>query len=517
VDFPLRSRETYQLTRFVILRWLGFVYVIAFLAAVNQLVPLVGAHGLTPAPLFLSAVAAQAGSAWNGFIADPTLFWLDPSDTALHLIPWIGLILACAVAAGFANSIIMAVLWVLYLSIVHVGQDWYGFGWEIQLLETGFLAIFLCPLLDARPFPARAPPYAVIVLFRWLIVRVMLGSALIKMRGDADWTDLLRHPASFWTAPSALDHFFETQPIPNPLSAYYHFLPHPLLAIGTALTFVAEFVAPWFAFWPRPGRLAAGLVMIAFQFAIISCGNFSFFNWLTIVPALACLDDRFLRRLLPGKLTAQAERAQATARPSAAMTGASWALAVLVAFLSIPVVLNLLSARQAMNTSFDPLELVNTYGAFGTVGTQRDVLVFEGTRDDNPAAPADDWKAYDTLALPGDPARASMQIAPYQPHLDWQLWFAAMGSPDRYPWAINLVWKLLHNDPSALSLLAGNPFPGEPPRYIRVVHYIYHFAKPGNPQHVYWTREKVGLWLPPLSADNPDLKNFVTRAGWDAN
>jgi hypothetical protein len=500
MDF-LQSRETYWLTRFVILRWLGFVYVIAFLVAVQQLVPLIGAHGLTPASLYFRAIAQQAGGSWNGFVALPSLFWIDCSDAALRVLPWIGLVLSCAVAAGFANSIIMAALWIIYLSIVHAGQDWYGFGWEIQLCETGFLAIFLCPLLDPRPFSPRPPPIVVLFLFRWLIVRVMLGSALIKLRGDASWRDL-----------TALNYFFETQPIPNPLSVYFHFLPRPLLAFGTVLTFVAELIAPWFAFWPRWGRLGAGVVMIGFQFILISCGNLSFFNWLTIVPALACFDDRFLQRLLPAPLVAQAEAARTGARPSRVMTGFSWALAAVVGLLSIQPVLNLLSAQQAMNTSFDPLDLVNTYGAFGTVGQTRDVLIFEGTTDTDPAS-ATAWKEYVTLALPSDPKRAPVQIAPYQPHLDWQLWFAAMGTPDQYPWAINLIWKLLHNDPATLALFANNPFPHAPPRAIRVIHYIYHFAHPGNPQHVYWTREEVGEWLPALSADDPRLRDFLQQSG----
>jgi hypothetical protein len=258
----------------------------------------------------------------------------------------------------------------------------------------------------------------------------------------------------------------------------------------------------------------AGLVMVAFQFAIMSSGNFSFFNCLTIVPALACFDDRFLRRVLPGRLVAQAEAAQLAQRPSNATTGASWTLAALVAMLSLSVVANLLSSRQAMNTSFDPLELVNTYGAFGTVGQSRDVIVFEGTRSSEPNT-ATDWKEYATIALPSDPARAPTQIAPYQPHLDWQLWFAAMGPWEQYPWSINLIWKLLHNDPQTLGLFAGNPFPGQPPRYIRVVHYIYHFARPGNPQHVYWTREPVGLWLPPLSLDSAGIRTYIEQAGLD--
>jgi hypothetical protein len=492
----------YWLTRFLILRWLGLVYLVAFLAAAFQLVPLVGSHGLTPAPLFLQLVRGPFGTPLEGFVSLPMLFWFDCSDTSLRVVAWLGVALACVVVSGYANALLLAVMWFLYLSIVHVGQDWYGYGWEIQLLETGFLAIFLCPLLDARPFPAREPPLVVIFLFRWLIVRIMLGSALIKLRGDDCWRDL-----------TALYYFFETQPIPNLFSRWFHFLPHPFLQAGVVLTFAVELVAPFFAFGPRWARYAAGSLFIGFQGVLILAGNLSFFNWLTIVPALACFDDRFWRPLFPGALMRRAERAQTEMRPSRGMTIAAWVYAGIVALLSIKPVLNLLSAQQMMNTSFDPLHLVNTYGAFGSIGRERAVLVFEGTAEAD-AATATTWKEYRCVALPGDPRAAPVQIAPYQPHLDWQLWFAAMGSVREYPWTLHLVWKLLHNDPVALGLLAGNPFPDAPPRFVRVVLYKYHFAPPGNAEGVYWTRERLGLWLPALSADSPDLKGFLQQSGW---
>ena len=506
MDFPLRSRETYELTRFVILRLLGLIYVIAFLGAVQQLVPLIGSHGLEPVRLYFPRVAAATGSSFSGFWELPSLFWLNSSDTLLRVIPWIGLILACAVAAGFANSIIMAVLWALYLSIVHAGQDWYSFGWETQLTETGFLAIFLVPLLDARPFPRRPVPYVLIVLFRWLIFRIMLGAGLIKLRGDPWWHD--------WTA---LRYFFETQPIPNPLSVYFHFLPHAILAFGVAYTFFVELVVPWFAFWPRPARLAAGLVMISLQFILIAGGNFAFLNWLTIVPALACLDDRFLRRFLPGPLVGQSVRALALQKRSLGMEGASYALAALVGFLSLFVIANLCSSKQRMIEYYEPFDLVGSYGVFGAVTQNigwatRHVIVFEGTDNADPKTETG-WKEYRWIAQPSDPAAAPIQIAPYQPHLDWHLWFAPMGSPLDSPWAINLVAKLLHNDPLALSLIGPNPFPKAPPRYIRAVLYTYEFAKPGNPRHLYWLRQKVGLWLPPLSLNDPDLNAYLQQSG----
>jgi hypothetical protein len=500
--FHAASADTYWLTRFVLLRWTGFVYLVAFYVAARQLAPLVGAEGLTPASLFFHQVSEQLGGSWSGFMALPSIFWWNCSDTWLRVVPWIGVVISCVVLAGYANALMMAVLWIFYMSIVHVGQGWYGYGWEIQMLEVGFLAIFLCPLLDARPFPLRPPPWQIIILFRWLIVRIMLGSALIKLRGDSCWTDL-----------TALYYHFETQPIPNPISRWFHFLPHPVLQFGVIWTFVVELGAPWFAFGPRWPRYIAGALIVSFQLTLIVSGNLSFFNWLTILPALACFDDRFWRKIAPTFLTSYAVEAQLAAKPSRAMNGVVWAVTALVAVLSIQPALNLLSPHQAMNTSYDPLHLVNTYGAFGTVGRERPVIIFEGTDSADPATAAD-WKEYPYVGSPWDPKLSPPFIAPYQPHLDWQLWFAAMATYREYPWTLNLVWKLLHNDPAMLGLFAGNPFPDHPPRYIRAVLYIYHFAKPGNPEHVYWTRDRLGLWLPALSADSPELLGALRQEGW---
>ena len=503
---PTLRRSTYWLTRFVLLRWLGLVYLVAFFAAARQLVPLVGANGLTPASLFIEQAKPVVHGAWGGFAVLPMYFWFDYSDTALQVIPWIGVTLSCIVLAGYANAILLAILWFLYMSIVHVGQDWYGYGWEIQLLETGFLAMFMVPLLDARPFSRRPTPLVAIFLFRWLIFRIMLGSALIKLRGDACWRDM-----------TALYYFFETQPIPNPSSRWFQFLPHPILQVGTALTFLAELIAPWFAFGPRICRIVAGVVMVGFQLILISCGNLSFLNWLTIVPALACFDDRFWSWLLPPILVDWADEARAAPAPSRGMMVAGYAFAVVVALYSIQPVLNLISPNQEMNASFayDPIHLVNSYGAFGSIGKERYDLIIEGTNSDDPVL-ANDWKEYTFAAGPCGVKRPPIQIAPYQPHLDWQLWFASMATIREYPWTLNLVWKLLHNDPATLSLFArvGNPFPHQPPRYIRISYYRYHFAKPENPEHVYWTRERIGNWMEPVSTDNPGFREALQEEGW---
>ncbi len=492
---------TYWLTRFVLLRLLGAVYAIAFLVAAKQIIPLIGAEGLTPLAPIADQIASEGKTA-GSFFQYPSLFWFNHSDAMLQETAWAGFALSCVVVAGYANALIMLTLWAWYMSFVHLGLEWYGYGWEIQLLETGFLAVFLCPLLDPRPFPRRAPPVVTIWLYRWLIFRIMLGAGLIKLRGDPVWRDY-----------TALYYHFETQPIPNGLSRWFHFLPPFVLRLGVGLNHFAELIAPWFVFWPRLARHIAGSVIILFQLTLVLSGNLSFLNWLTIVPALACFDDSFWRRVLPHVLVRHAEEAAALAQPSRTMKWAAWIYAGIVALLSIPVVVNLASPRQLMNNAFDPLGLVNTYGAFGSVGKERLNVVFEGTA----AAVLDEhtvWKAYPYIGLPVDVMERPPQVAPYQLRLDWQMWFAAMATPNQYPFTINVVWKLLHNDAGTLSLFADNPFPDKPPHFIRARLYKYSFAPLDNPTGAYWTRQDLGDWLPPLSADNPSLQMELSRRHW---
>jgi hypothetical protein len=492
--------KQYWLTRFLILRLLGAIYAVAFLTAINQVIPLIGTNGLLPADSFLERVGNTLGSRGTGFARLPSLFWFTHSDTALLVTAWIGFTLSAVVLAGFANAPIMTLLWFLYMSFINVGQDWYGYGWEIQLLETGFLAIFLCPLLDLRPFPKRAPSILIIGLFRWLIFRIMIGAGMIKIRGDEVWRN--------WTA---LYYHFETQPLPGPLSRWFHFLPRGILRFGVGYNWLAELIAPWFVFWPRPARHIAGVLIIGLQLVLIFSGNLSFLNWLTIVPALACFDDAFWSKLLPKPLVrrAQAARekseaatAEATAKPSLSRLTTTWIVTAVISLLSIRPVFNMLSPHQIMNTGFDALNLVNTYGAFGSVGRERLNVVFEGTLDPDSSSDSPTWKPYPYKALPVALDQRPPQIAPYQLRLDWQMWFAAMSSPAEYPWTLTLVSKLLHNDPGAISLFKTNPFPDKPPHYIRAVLYRYRFAPPGNPKGRYWTRERISIWIPPMSADD---------------
>lgn len=493
-----KEKPQYWLTRFVFLRLLGFVYFFAFLSLATQVIPLIGENGLLPAKNFLSTF--HLGK-FDAFLNLPTIFWFKMSDGFLLFLAWLGVALSFVVMIGFANSIIMLILWFIYMSFVHIGQIFYGYGWEIQLLETGFLAIFLCPLCDLNPFPKSAPPKQVIWLLRWLAFRINIGAGLIKLRGDPCWRDL-----------TCLYYHYETQPIPNPLSRYLHFMPKWFHNLGVLWNHFIELIVPFFVFYPKIARHVAGILLISFQFILILSGNLSFLNWLTILPAIACFDDSFFRKILPKWIVNKAEFSAKNQVTKKYKNIIPWALIILVAWLSIPVVQNLLSSRQYMNTSFNQWDFVNTYGAFGSVGKERYELILEGT-DDQIVTSQTKWKEYDFKAKPDNIYRTLPIIAPYQPRIDWQIWFAAMQRPEQNPWLIHLIWKLLDNDKDALSLLANNPFPDKAPKYIRVQFYKYEFTKPGESEAI-WKRTYVGQWLPPLSKSTQGFKEYIEANGW---
>lgn len=488
----LAKQYPYTLTRFLLLRLLALVYLVAFLIAFFQIVPLVGEHGLLPANAFLNHWIHQTGGKLEAFRRLPTLFvFLGASDTTLRAFAGTGALLSLAVLLGATNAFLQLALFLLYMSIVRVGQIFYGYGWEIQLLETGFLSIFLCPIRAIRPF-ASAPPVVTILLFRWLIVRIMLGAGLIKIRGDACWTDL-----------SCLAYHYETQPNPSPTSVLFHHLPKALLSFGVFFNHVVELVAPFFAFWPRKARIAAGILFIGFQLTLIASGNLSFLNWLTIIPAIACFDDECLLWLVPKSLRA---RIPAPRESTKAQTIAASLYAAIVAILSIGPVSNLLSKKQVMNTSFEPLGLVNTYGAFGSVDRERYEIILSGTASESPDEEAT-WLEYEFPCKPGDIQRRPCLITPYHYRLDWQMWFAAKSRIERQPWLIHLVDKILRGDNSAKPLLAHDPFPDKPPRFLRAQLYRYRFAPIGDKAH--WERELVGEYMRPVAEGDKGIEQLL--------
>ena len=480
----------YWLTRWLIQRSLAALYLVAFVVALNQFRPLLGERGLLPTPLFLSRV-----SFWNA----PGLFQLYYSDRAAAVLAWIGALLSLGAVSGLSemygtpvSAAVWALLWLLYISFVNVGQTFYSFGWESLLLETGFLAIFLGA-------PHTAPPTVVIWLMRWVLFRLMFGAGLIKIRGDSCWRDL-----------TCLAYHYETQPIPNALSWYFYRLPMWIHKVGVLFNHFVELVVPFGYLTPIPMvRYAAGALTIVFQGMLILSGNLSWLNYLTIVLALACFDDALLSHILPLKAALVAPRSPVH---DVTLVG----LALGVAALSIRPVVNMLSEQQLMNASFEPFHLVNTYGAFGSVSRERDEVVIEGTSDST-IGPATQWREYQFRAKPGDPNRRPVLVSPYHLRLDWLMWFAALSPQYAEPWLPRLAAKLLAGDAATLSLLASNPFPGDPPRQVRARMYRYRYttAEEHRRTGAWWSRALVAEYLPPLSLSDSAFVGALERQGWE--
>jgi hypothetical protein len=485
--FSAEDVRGYWLTRLLLERGIGVICLIAFLVAFNQFRPLLGERGLLPVPLFVKQVA---------FRESPSLFFFLPRDWAFTAAAFIGIVLSCLVITGISSRYtwLSVLTWLgiylLYLSFVNVGQTFYSFGWESILLEACFFAIFL----GARNVVPQAIP---IWLFRWLTFRIMFGAGLIKLRGDECWRDL-----------TCLYYYYETQPIPGPLSWMFHWAPHWVNKGGVLFNHFAELIVPFGLLLPQPIAGIAGLITIAFQFSIIISGNLSWLNWLTLILAFSALDAKFLSGLFHWA-------APVMHPPPLAVHIGNLGLAALVAYLSIPVVVNMLSARQVMNTNFNSLHLVGSYGAFGSITRTRYEVIVEGTTD-QVITPATRWREYEFKGKPGDLHRLPPQIAPYHLRLDWLMWFAAMGSYQNYPWFVNFVAKLLQGDPQILALLQDNPFKDRPPHFVRARLYEYHFTTPAEHRQTgaWWKRTEEGSYFPAVSLDTPGFRRILQSEGW---
>ncbi|MCZ6830749.1 MAG: lipase maturation factor family protein, partial [Gammaproteobacteria bacterium] len=403
----------------------------------------------------------------------PSLFWLDSSDVAIRWVCGAGCLLSVLLLVNRFPRLCLAGTYVLYLSLYSAGQVFMTFQWDILLLECGFLAIFL-----------PSSPALFTWLYRWLLFRFILQSGVAKLlSGDEHWRGL-----------TALEYHFETQPLPTILAWYADKLPELVLQAGVVCTFVVELLVPFLILMPRRPRLLAALLISAFQLLIILTGSYNYFNFLTVCLCLLLLDDQLLKDLYPtalvGRLQQQTLRPRAMAAVPVAVAAVYLVLSSILLSASISRSSLSESSRQLVSWSV-PFHLANNYGLFAVMTTQRPEIVFEGSRDGRV------WQAYELPYKPGPTGRAPVWATPHQPRLDWQLWFAALAPAQRNPWLRGLELALLTGSEPVLNLFSHNPFPDEPPSYIRASLYQYHFSDWETRQRTgqWWTREHAGVFM----------------------
>ncbi|MFC8680046.1 lipase maturation factor family protein [Microbacterium ureisolvens] len=485
----------FEFARQVLQRGIAALFVVAFISTLNQFRPLLGEHGLLPAPELLEwAHTSKRGRR----LLRPTLFrYVRYTDRRLVVLSGVGIAVGAALVAGIPQlappwvpMVCFLVLWLGYMSVTSIGQTFYGFGWEMLLLEAGFLAAFLGS--DDQP-----PSTVVVVLFWWLVFRLEFGAGMIKIRGGREWRDL-----------TALMYHHETQPMPGPLSRQAHLLPRWFHRGEVLGNHFAQLVVPWFLFVPLLGLVVPGpvpaiigavaaAVVIATQVWLVVTGNFAWLNWMTIVLAFSAIGLPL--RQAEGSVPASVEGAPSIVDGIplywVVVTSAVGALYLVLSWWPLQ---NLFARRQLMNAAFNRWQLANAYGAFGTVTKERIEIVVEGTMDEDPDAAT--WREYSFKGKPGDVRRVPRQFAPYHLRLDWLMWFLPLGR-SLEDWFTAFLVRLLEADAPTLRLLAHDPFEGQRPRWVRAVSYRYRFSTRAEfrTSHARWVRDRRRAVMGPVA------------------
>lgn len=457
--------------RLIFERTLASIYFVAFLSAFNQFPALLGSRGLLPAPDYIKLTTLKSS---------PSIFYFKYSDTMLRAVCLIGMLVALLFvfgAMGNAPIIIHILSWLtlygLYLSIVNVGQDFYGFGWETMLLEAGFFAAFMGPQWVT-------PSWIPIFILRWMLFRTEMGAGLIKMRGDSCWRDL-----------TCLYYHHETQPLPNPLSRFFHHSPKWFHRMGVLFSHFCQLVTPLGLFFPQPFAGIAGGFLIFHQLILIISGNYSWLNWLTVVLGVLAFEDYGGTSLSTVPRPVWFEYTQ-------------YAVGLLALTLSYRPLLNLFSSNQYMNYCWNRWHLVGAYGAFGSVTKERYEIVIEGSDDEIPG-PESRWQEYGFKGKPIELDRVPPVVAPYHLRLDWMIWFlpftvrvleGEVHVRGHSLWFIRLILRLLEGDQDTLKLFRKNPFHEKPPKWIRAGFYQYNFTEKNEPG--IWKRKYLGVYCPEI-------------------
>src|SRR6266536_2067738 len=502
---------TYFWARCWFLRALGVIYLIAFVSLWVQVDGLIGSDGVLPVNQFLPAVHAQLGK--DAYAILPTLCWFGSSNAFLHFLCGGGVALSVLLIFGIAPALSLVALFAFYLSLTIAGQTFLSFQWDVLLLETGFLSIFLAPwrlwpgeliCLPGSPPPATAAPVsrAGLFLLKFLLFKLMLMSGIVKLTsGDDCWWNL-----------TALDYHYWSQPLPTVFGWWADKSPEWFKHFSVAFCLVVEIIVTFFIWAPRHLRLIAGGLLIFLQLVIAITGNYCFFNLLTIALCLLLIDDTAvgIPRLR------EAVGAQMVGAPSPRRAGCGRVLRIrLCSYVAIAVIVVTLPINawlifsafrprnrppHALATVYEQLEalrIVNGYGLFRVMTKDRCEIVLEGSTD------GVEWLPYEFKWKPGDVKRAPGWCAPHQPRLDWQMWFAALERPQQNPWLVGLIVRLLQGSDDVNRLLAHNPFPERPPRYIRAVFYRYRFTTVSELRQsgAWWKRQELREYLPTVSLE----------------
>jgi hypothetical protein len=467
--YLLKPEEDLRWLSHLFIKLLALIYLSAFLSLAPQIEGLVGQQGILSVTPLLEGIFQQHG--WIAWLRIPTIFWFNSSDTMLVLTCYAGVVFSLLVLFGVYLRTSLTVVFVLYLSLFHVGQTFLNFQWDLLLLEAGFLSIFL----------SMGPNRLLIFLFHWLLFRLRFLSGISKViSGDPAWSQ--------W---KALHYYFETQPLPHIGAWYMHQLPEWILTMGTGLVFFVELIVPFFIFLPRRFRLFAAVTTIGMQLLIIATSNHNWINLLTIALCLFLLNDNLVRKCMPESIMRfiKGIGTPADNRPLLLIT------ATILMITSLASITELVTSQPLPKPLYwaRSYGIGNPYHVFPTMQTERHELMIEGSVD------GVNWLRYRFKYKPDSVDDYPSFIVPHQPRLDWMIWFVPPRALVMKRWFDSFMWRLKENEPAVTGLLEYNPFYDHPPRYLRVMVYQYQFTTPEQ------RRVTGNIWKETLLGEFPNV------------
>jgi len=482
--------NSFILSRWIFLRSLGIIYLLAFGSLWIQVDGLIGTQGILPANQYISAIWEKLGII--GYWTFPTLCWVNCSDVFIHALCASAILFSVSLILGILPIPALACLWAIYLSFSTITRTFLGYQWDSLLLETGFLAIFIAPGgCWPRISKERLPSRICLFLAYCLLFRLMFSSGVVKLgSGDLSWRTL-----------TALNFHYQTQPLPNLFSWYAHQLPAWFQKLSVAATLAIEVALPFLFFAPRRLRLIAWAGTSLLQILIIATGNYCFFNLLALALCILLVDDSYLLRLLPKKVIPTSVNFAPTT-----MTSHTFSIFLVIMILPLSYIhmkprvfrLELSELEKRLYSWSSPFRTVNSYGLFAAMTKSRPEILIQGSHDQK------NWKTYEFKWKPGPLNRRPSQIAPHQPRIDWQMWFEALnylrgGKPTL--WFRSFLIRVLEGEEKVLKLLGNNPFSEAPPRYIRAVVYDYQFTeiRERKKSNNWWKRKYLGVYVPTSS------------------
>ena len=455
----------YIISQTLFLRLIGVNFLFAFWSLKSQVLGLYGKNGIQPMNLIFNGLDRK------NMINIPSLFWFSQTDFFMQLVIYCGIFSSGAIILGNTDFWYYAISYIAYISFVIVGSPFLNYQWDAMLLETAFMCVF---------YSMTNPPNVFMHYAIWIFfVRFMVSAGLAKIKsGDKNWRELKSMNYHYWT-----------QPLPNKIAWHIDKMSEDFHKASCAIALAIQVCLSPLLLSPLFIRKWIVLAQLFLQIMIALTGNYCFFNTMAVTFLVPFIPDSYWSSIfIDYKININIHFILLIAACFIVYNNATM---FLKQFFSNLITQDIAKVTQ-FHSKYQPFVISNPYGLFANMTTDRKEIIIEGSYD------GENWKTYEFKYKPGDTKQYPIQVAPHQPRIDWQMWFASLSDFQSNPWFLNLMIRLVKNEKDVTSLIKYNPFENKPPAYLRAMFYQYTFTTKKEFQNTknYWNRKLIGKYSP---------------------